>query len=156
MRALERPRYEVYYKFEAVPLQFISDLSSICVPIATKIQFWDMIFSAVVMQRQKTFQSCLTSRDRCDLAVFIGRLERQKGLGHFAQHNFNVQEKKIGPPSFSTMALKEDLNRKSVFLHFPEDFVKSIYGWREIETEECHGLQCGMIGFTRFFPICPE
>uniref|UniRef100_A0A8C4ELA6 Tubulin--tyrosine ligase-like protein 5 n=1 Tax=Dicentrarchus labrax TaxID=13489 RepID=A0A8C4ELA6_DICLA len=49
------------------------------------------------------------------------------------------KEKKIGPPSFCTMALKEDLNRKSVFLHFPEDFVRSIYGWREIEAGECHG-----------------
>ena len=49
------------------------------------------------------------------------------------------REKKIGPSSFGTVALKEDLNRMSAFLHFPEDFVEPIYGWREIETGECHG-----------------
>lgn len=28
---------------------------------------------------------------------------------------------------------------KRVFIHFPEDFVESIYGWRGMETGECHG-----------------
>lgn len=48
-------------------------------------------------------------------------------------------EKKIGSPSFCAVALKEDLNRKSVFIHFPGDFEEAIYGRREMETGECHG-----------------
>uniref|UniRef100_A0A665WES0 Tubulin--tyrosine ligase-like protein 5 n=1 Tax=Echeneis naucrates TaxID=173247 RepID=A0A665WES0_ECHNA len=36
------------------------------------------------------------------------------------------REKKIASPSFCAVALKEYLNRKSVFIHFPEDFVGAI------------------------------
>lgn len=42
------------------------------------------------------------------------------------QHNFN--EIKISPPSFCMVTLKEDLNRKSVLIYFPEHFVESTYG----------------------------
>uniref|UniRef100_A0A8C4EIS9 Tubulin--tyrosine ligase-like protein 5 n=1 Tax=Dicentrarchus labrax TaxID=13489 RepID=A0A8C4EIS9_DICLA len=90
-------------------------------------------------QVKKRFSVCFLPlfHYKCDtlMAAFV----IVKVIHSCSVHRAQEAGKASSPPSFCTMALKEDLNRKSVFLHFPEDFVRSIYGWREIEAGECHG-----------------
>uniref|UniRef100_A0A673BJ25 Tubulin tyrosine ligase-like family, member 5 n=1 Tax=Sphaeramia orbicularis TaxID=375764 RepID=A0A673BJ25_9TELE len=94
---------------------------------------------------QQLQQQRLQSRQFLDQ----GQCRHQKGR--------EVLRKKIGPPSFSAVALKEDLNRKSVFIHFPVDFGVNLWMERNRDRREpLDNLQSGMIGCTRFFPICPE
>lgn len=84
---------------------------------------------------------------------FLEDIYKGKDVSSFSTASFWCLEKKDFSPSFCTVALKEDLTRASVLVHFPEDFVESIYGWIEMETGECHGTayRVGWLDAPTFF-----